>query len=270
MHSLYGVAAMAHSAAGEHERAEALADRAIEVLEQMGAGGTLLGAAHECAARVGFEADDLERFHRHAARCASYYRPQDSPLLAARYQALLDLARAGSDEDAAPWDPAREQAPSRIELVLTQCHGSQERAERALATVVEQLGCEGGFFYLMKRGGPELVAQIVGKAVPQDLDTQVVQYLEAEVEGGDDVTLTALDLAIDAHGESMQGWEASDGGRFYPSLIAHVTPRGLEITGLIALQHRQPDKALLGAGVSATISRALSEAGDVVTVLAAS
>lgn len=270
VHVLYEAVALAHAESGRGERADELAKRAVAVLEQIGAAGVLLGGAHETAARVALWLGELERFHEHAERCAQHYAIRSNSMLAARYAALLKLARRDPELPEPQDGAAGEARRSAMELVLTQCHSPRDRAERALEAIVEQLGCDGGFLYAMKLTGPELVAQIGPYTPPSELDTQVAQYLGAEIDGASEVTLTVADLAIAEGNGTSAGWPAPDGGRYYPSLLAHQGPTGLEITGLVALRHSDPQRARLQPELGAAISRALRDAGDVPTVLAAS
>jgi hypothetical protein len=268
---LYEATALAHALAERAERAQELAHDAITTLEGMGAGGMLLGAAHETAARVALQREDAAAFGAHARHCKLHYGTQNSPILHMRHAALIKLAMQQGDQLLAPQPDARErETRTAIELVLTQCQNPRERAEHALRALVDRLGCEGGFLYTMKASGPELSAQIGAHAPPDDLDTQVASYLAAEIEGGAEVTLTALDLAAAQECDEPAGWLAPDGGRYFPSLLVHHGAQGLEITGFVALRHSDPHRARLQPEVAAIISRALRDAGDVATVLAAS
>jgi GAF domain-containing protein len=187
-------------------------------------------------------------------------------LLAARYAALRKLADRDLEQLDAP-TPVPPSTPQlhAVELLLTQCHGPRDRAERALQAITEQLGCEGGFLYVMKPAGPELVAQIGAHTPPADLDA----HLAAEIEGDLDVAPTVADIATTSDG-TPGGWPAPDGASYYPRLLAHPGRTGLEITGLVVLRHSDPQRHRLPPDVSTAISRALREAGDAPTVLAAS
>ncbi len=265
--------ALAQAALGEFDSAVETAQAAIDTLEGVNASGVLMGLACETRARVAMSMKDDETFRKYARLCAEQYRAGHDPLLTAKYEKLMQEASGvdlgiSSDltgsMDSIGHDGT---AVANLNTVLSACEGPTERAQRALKMLVEQCACPAALLYTMQPEGPALAATHGDPRPPADIDTLVKDYLSAELDETDVVTMTQADVAEGTQGDGA--WVATDGGHLMPVLLAHDTEDALAIAGVVVLRVQSTDRLHVPYKLLALVSRSLMDAGDVVTAYAA-
>jgi len=270
LHRLLEALARAHSLNGNHARARELAGEAIARLEGFGACGLVMGGAYETGARVAWAAGLEQEFHLYAGRCAEYYKPEQQPMLAKRYEALMLATEQLRSSHAPQADDPSTQREASGSASDADCATTAQRADRGLKTqrvlralkaTAEAAAAVGGYLYALQADGPHLHAQLGSQPVPVDLDTQVLQFVSG-------LTQATLGPPNAAEPDAAASCLAADGGRYYLVLLAHEAASGKVINGVLAL--RSPDGRPLQprSELCATISRALDESYDAETVLA--
>lgn len=265
-------AALALVAAGQPERALGFADEGLALLEAMEAGGTVLGFGHEVRARVACAMGDGRGFHAHTLRCRALYRAGEAPMLTARYGRLLAAGHVLSGPGSLLTDE-RELSSTVGESSSSGSHARrmsvssftdpQRRAQAALEEVVDVCGALGGFMYLVQARGPELVAQCGGYPPPAELERRTAAYLSAAMSAvGAETTCTTQTAQVDP-----PVWVALDGGRYYPVVLAHEGPHGLEFTALVAIRSASASCVVPSLAVTRAISQALSGSDEATAVL---
>ncbi|HMI93651.1 MAG TPA: serine/threonine-protein kinase, partial [Polyangiales bacterium] len=170
--------ALAEIALGEHEAAIARVDHMMQHSVAEGVGGMYAGMVYELRARLALLVGDEAGFTRYYEHCASYFgSTSDSPF-------ALNLARLRADARKAGVDDGGAEGPSpslvlaravarRLRRELTDCADVRERAERALALVLETTGAPGGHLYSLQHGKVVRVAS-AGASPPQDALTDAI------------------------------------------------------------------------------------------------
>jgi tetratricopeptide (TPR) repeat protein len=250
-----------------HDEARQLADESIALLEDFRAGGLVLGGAYETRARVALAARDQAAFETFARMCAAIYRAGRNPLLSARYAALMASAAAAHITITEEVESAATGWLAKTLHALSQKHlnTSTDRARVALGSLLEAAGASGGFIYTVQRDGSTLVAQEGAVVAPIDLDKLVTQLLERLTAEHDDVTMAHTLASADA---PVAVWRNRLGEVFTPFVLMHASPRGTEITGVVALCGT-PESTRITRQLLSGISEALYQSGDVATLLAA-
>ncbi len=272
-HYLEQPLALICTALGEHDSAVAHATSAIDALQELGAGGVMLGSAYETRARVAIMMKDDDSFQTYAQLCADQYHAGNSPSLTAKYEKLLQEARrtkigmAANLAQVSDVVGQTEHASSALATVLGACRGPVQRAERALDLLVQHGGCLGGLLYTMQERGPALAAQSGSQRPPPDIDSLVEAYLSAELQDASEVTLTEVDMANETTTDA--GWSGPEGTQFVPVMLAHDTDSGFAVTGVAVLCVAPSEKLKVPYALLPILSASLLEAGDVVTAFAA-
>jgi tetratricopeptide (TPR) repeat protein len=194
--------ALARAAAGDIQVAADSLDKGID--EAMASGNPLLcGALHEARAHVALAAKDVGAYTVHRQATASWFRATRNPVLVARAERLLapsEVATTAAEPVPDGETVASAPAPKTVRetvresvlqrqvvtisdateasrwasVVLSGCHGADERASRALEILVDACGATGGFLYLMHGGRLELVAPTQGDEPPEALVLEVL------------------------------------------------------------------------------------------------
>ncbi len=270
MHVVIEAVARAHAENGGHDRARLLADEAIAMLEDFGAGGLVMGGAYETRARVALLAGDQRGFDTFAARCAALYQDGHNPLLIARNAELTKQAAAARLQIA---DNLAEAAQNRVAsslhtLLFSDFADREERSRVALKAVLREADAESGFLYTVQADGAQLTAQVGAIEPPPDLDALVEGLLEQLSDDQAGLTATCT-IAVD-EGDEQAGhleWSNASGAIFIPLVLCHLTDSGRLVTGIVVLGPGAraasiPQELLFG------ISQALQRAGDVNTLVA--
>jgi hypothetical protein len=140
---------------------------------------------------------------------------------------------------------------ARSEL-LSGCRGRAERAERALAMLVEATGAVRGYLYLVAGNALVLEAPLVGREPPAAVADRLTELVEAALHG-DHVTVP----------DSFHSYAGGAPQRFLPVLLETTRSGSRIVIGAAALvgsdaQPPPPDAALVEA-----LARELVDAGDV-------
>ncbi len=262
---LLEVMARVHAHIGEHQTAVELAEESIALVEAMNSNGLVLGSAHETRAWVALKAGDQAGFERHARRCADVYRGGDKPLFTARYAALMATAEAPRISLHGDLADARTAVATRMiaQLSVDELAEPNARARAALHTLLTYTEAEGGFMYTLQSDGLQMAAREGTLRPPADLDTLVTAYLETEIDGGDEDTVSSP-FDQEASSEAREGWEGPDGTRFAPLSLIHADKREVLMTGLLVV--RRSDLSRISHELLTAISRTLHESGDAKTI----
>ena len=266
-HAMLEAMARVYADNGAHDEARQLADEAIALLEEFRAGGLVLGGAYETRARVALAARDQTSFELFARMCAAIYRAGRNPLLTARYAALMTSATDARVVVAQDVENAAAGWLAKTLDALSHKHfnTSTQRATAALCSLLEAAGAGGGFIYTVQRDGSTLMAQEGAVPAPNDLDRLVAELLERLTAEHDDVTVAHPVVLGEA---PIAVWRNALGDVFTPFVLMHTSPRGNEITGVVALCGTL-DSSRISRQVLSGISEALHQSGDVATLLAA-
>jgi len=204
-------------------------------------------------------------FEEHAKKCADVYRGSDKPLLTARYAALMAAAEAPRATVQADVGEAATSATVQIiaELSLETFAEPNARARAALHTLLTFTNTECGFMYTLQTDGFRMAAREGALPPPEDMDTLVSVYLEAEIDGWHADTVSSP-LETEVSGEAREAWQGPDGTQFAPLSLTHGDERDLWMTGLIVV--RRSDLSRFPQQLLCAISRTLHESGDAKTI----
>jgi serine/threonine-protein kinase len=249
---------------GLFDLATARLDRGIEYREFYGMYGLNLGWSYEARARVSLWMSDRDGFERCMRHCAEHYQGgRDNPALAARYEQLMQAARAR-------WDGMEEVVLSSEETVSTMAHssaivpdhtamlhtlvGCKDRDERA-RVVLQQLlmtaNCQSGQLYLLRDEGVSLAAG--GEGSPEL--TALVERLLGIDEDEQSPTVTGDDEVLPTAGTRLY--------EFRPMLLTCTRGDTVATVGVLALKSERPQAAGHFFATARELSSALIEFGDV-------
>ncbi|HKP58030.1 MAG TPA: serine/threonine-protein kinase [Polyangiales bacterium] len=259
--------AEAESVLGHHVEATQRAQDALRGLREAEATGVRVGAAYETRAWVALRSGDAAGFKEYAAACeAEYCLANYSPLLS-RYDRLMQGARrAGLIEPEAVvpsnYPGEHDETAAVMSTVLSAAHGPQQRADQALALLVQRTRAQAGCLYLLQHNGPVLVARQGRPDMPHDLDALVAKYIDEELSARD-----ATQTEARTESKSVtSSWTLTEttGIRALPILLNHVANEGSCITGVAVVWLGAPTIKAPGRLVRA-LSRAFHASGDAVT-----
>jgi tetratricopeptide (TPR) repeat protein len=266
--------ALVEAELGEFKGAIEKLQTVIERYQSEGVTGLYLGLAYETRARVAIRERDDRGFMLYAEKCAEQYKSGRNPALVAKYEKLIQEAQRTAlrvtdtlVHAAEVSDVGQATAMTIVADFFGNCHGPQERAERALGLLVEQSHCLGGYLYTVQKAGPVLVARVGFEAAPAEMDAMVGSYLADELEGGEGVTVQG-DPA-DGLANQNESWNLRQFEQYRPLVLGHHTERGYSITG-VAVLVKDPTRIFAIPGDAATaLSKSLFDAGDVTAIVAA-
>ncbi len=255
---------------GEHQAAIHLSDDALERCHHYGSTGVPLGLCYEARSRIAICRKDEEEFAFYAQLCAEQWIQGRNPALGAKYERLeqaarragLELSGEATNEEGGS-DTLREQTSAISTTMLRTCHGPEDRASRTLELLVEHSKALGGFLYLLKSDGPDLVAEMGGRTAFTEMDRLARELLAVEMETEDGVTLTNVDS--DDLPVSNRRWSGPEGEIYTPLLLAHYDEDTYVVTGLAVLQVNPGQSMNFPGELSSSLSRALRQTGDAVT-----
>jgi hypothetical protein len=251
---------------GDFAAATQRLDRGIEYREFYGMYGLNLGWSYEARAQVSLWMKDRESFERCLRSCAEHYQGgRDNPALAARYEQLMQAARA-------TWkgmeyiDMAAEGPPSTVAqsvntslpertVMLSSLVGCKDRDERA-RLVLQQLlmtsNCNDGQLYLLRDDGVVLAAGSKGTPEMQALVERLLGIDEDAVEN----TVTGDD-------ESELSTTAVQMFEFKPMLLTCLRDKEIATVGVIALRSQRPPASSNFLATARELCSALIDLGDV-------
>lgn len=245
-------------------------ERVIATLSALGSAGALMGQACEARALAAAAADDRSAFSDYAARCARYYRPSLDAAFAARYERLLrrDPGARAESASAAPAPAQAAHGRAALKTVFEGCRDRDERASRALETLLAWGGSANGMLYLLGEGGPSLAAASPDRSADDRTAQFVRAFLDAELDGGASTTVTEAEHTT---GHSLEPCaEASftdTDGRNYTALpMMHAKDGCFWVTGAVLLDRAASRHDAAPEPLLHRISQALQEHGDAIGI----
>jgi hypothetical protein len=247
----------------QHPEAVANAERAIQIMQQVGTTGLNLGLAYEARARVALAHFDRTAWDKYSALTEAAFAPADNPTLFAKTRRLKrDAQKSQLATTQGPIQVSMQRgiAVTVLKSKLRSCSDAEARANLALQMLAEQSGATDGILYRVTADGPVWVAT-VGELEPTEaLHAMAREYIAGETHGHD--TSTGSDLDTELRTE----WTAFGEASFRPVLLSHYVDSGYAITGLavLAVALNQP---FVYPGETAThLSRMAVESGDAVAI----
>lgn len=160
--------AVAHARLGDYTQARALADEEVRAWKSSGSTGLHMGRAYEARARIAIYEHDTASFEKNARLCEKEYKRGGSHALTAKYQRLLDEARAQELTISRPLIRATQlkialaRGGDVTEGVVTSLRRAapDDLAKCALALMLERAASDGGHLFLSERGGLCLAASV--------------------------------------------------------------------------------------------------------------
>jgi hypothetical protein len=234
-------------------------DETLLSFRELGTSGLNLVIAYETRARVALLAKDQSAYNEYAKLCADCVRGTKSRLLLAKHEKLKQAALAAevqvkslllfSDIDS---------GRIRLTSVLLGSHNPNERAQKSLELLLLTSRAKAGFLYLLGENGLELCAESSGIEAPEGLANYVSEYFEAQVHEREVHT-----QSVDAGQKSIETlWTSELGERLRPLLLAHQSPEGFAVTGVVVLiEHAKTPFVFPGATVT-QLSKLAAESGD--------
>jgi tetratricopeptide (TPR) repeat protein len=251
---------------GDFQAATQRLDRGIEYREFYGMYGLNLGWSYEARAQVSLWMKDRESFERCLRSCAEHYQGgRDNPALAARYEQLMQAARAtwkGMEYiDMAAEGPLSTIAQSintnlqeRTLMLhtLVGCKDRDERARMVLQQLLTTSNCNDGQLYLLRDGGVSLVAGSKG--------TPEMQALVERLLGIDE---DAAENTVTGDDESELSTTAVQMFEFKPMLLTCFRDQEIATVGVVALRSQRPEASGNFLATARELSAALIDLGDV-------
>jgi hypothetical protein len=195
--------ALADAASGEHDLAAARVDRLVAHIEGEGMRGMYAGLAYEARARVALLARDQASYARAFERCQALFGDADDSPFTLN---LLRLRAAALDAGVEADEGARSRAAAmlaraaaqRLGRELAECTDIRERAERALALVVEMTGAAAGHLYGMEDGRAVLLSSAGGQVADSVLEKSVgLLIADIDEEKDEHTVVVGDDAALD-------------------------------------------------------------------------
>ncbi|MBN1655540.1 MAG: serine/threonine protein kinase [Deltaproteobacteria bacterium] len=277
-HTIRIALAWAEARSGELATAIERCDAVLRDHKKKKIAGIRLGRIYELRARIAVLEKDETAFQTYANLCARQYKIEDNPTLNARYEKLIEKARAAafrfsdcmlSAAEISEEDTQTDCFPS-IGL-LADCHSSRERFEQTLSLLVEQSGAAGGYLYAVQDEGATRVYEISDQAPPPGLDDVVRLSLAFEQDESDDDSEDASIARINPSQIAIQDgiWTAENADRYYILILGHQVRDGYAITAVAALRLPTGKAIKVPWDIAASVSRTLLDSGDVSVIFAA-
>ena len=213
--------ALAEAKLGEYAPAIARLDALIEKQLALGATGLRLGLSYEARAQLAVWAGDDRAFEQYSRLTAREYRYGVRCPLSARYERLMNEARA---RGLRPAPQLSEYAPNTvvesmnpIAATLAQTSG-EDFSRHALRVICEQRPARGGHLYLVQPDGVRWSVSHGTDRPPEALAEQVREYVEQETERSD--------ILSNPDSETVLGTVTQ------PSSIAHAAGKNYELVVL--------------------------------------
>jgi hypothetical protein len=230
---LYIALALSEAEAGECEAAAQHIAVALRCAAHEGIGGVPLGIVHEAAARIAIHAGDAVAFEEASQAAASYLLSGDNPALTAKYERLLQEARAAGLAQAT----TRHTPVPAAEPVFTRLRSARDYEERAslvLEFVASKYQADAGAFFGVTAHETKLIAKLGDLHVDEPLPSMVNDFLAAELPDTVVVPLTRGDERA-AQGNASP-WTQDDRGAYLPLLLRGRRQSKLLVAGVVVLR----------------------------------
>ena len=271
-HEICRAYALAEAKLGEHARAAARLDELIEKQRALGVTGLNLGASYEARTRVAIWAGDRASVEHFGRLMAEQFRHGHGSTLGARYERVMDEARAANVVLLPALSPfettifggtelsARAAAIVTISRAMQGTNDPAARAKRALELVCKARGARGGHLYLPSPNGLQLVATYAAND-PDEVIGRLVNDFWAQQSDAVEMDTAAVDDSSD--GQTIQPWTDLLGNFFRPVLVSGKVGDSVVIAGL-ALLTADDDLEISDTGVHlvAELASFLVRSGD--------
>jgi tetratricopeptide (TPR) repeat protein len=255
------VLALAEARAGRGAEAVARIERALARAGEHAVQGVRVGMLHEARARVALGMNDAEAFAAAAGRAAELYRAGRNPALVAKYERLIESARAAEIPLSNELTHAAEISAAlgishlgqSFHTVFEECESAAARKSRALRLLIERSGANAGFLYAVgERAALTLQAAEPVADPPAELEAALSAYLKAELDETSDVTVTCFDEA--ANTSSLGA-----AGGYQPVLLWAKEEGQRTIVGVAALRCEREAFSMPGWDLLSAVSKVLAE-----------
>ena len=225
---------IADATLGEHSRARDVIERVLRLLEERELFGLYRGLAHEAAARIALEAEDTEAFRTHFDQAWIEYGAGAYPPLAARLEKLMTMARRKKLARTVQ-EESTESAFSvkRVRDELARAHGQGERAERALALLMQASQAVAGHLYGIRGVDIELLASHALRPPNAEIEHMIRTFLHGESE--EERTLSLHELAEQRPSLRVAQTTERDGFRYFLFLLSSDKGAHAIAAGVVAL-----------------------------------
>jgi hypothetical protein len=192
-----------------------------------------------------------------------WFRPTRNPALIAQCEKLAKEAVAPGVRDGSG---TQDSATSRHGTertgtggsVLGQCFGAEQRAQRALALLIDASRGVSGYLYAVTEGGLRLVAPLHGDAPPGALEHAITDEIEKAIEDDESTVVSEIESAHPSKPTAPRH------GHGYGISLLTARLRGTRvIVGAAALTAGEGSLRVVPAKTLESIGDALYEAGDV-------
>jgi len=250
---------------GAYEAAKTRIASVIAEQHALGVAGLLLGRSHEFLARCAIAAGDREGFMSAARAAAEEYRPGTSGVLSALYERLIEDARgAGLIEgnialDVSAVDLAS-QIASRVHTSLLRCQDSRQRAQTALALLLDSKARSAGHLYLLTDRGLELAASS-GLSTQATRDMDAFAQAQIELELDNDVCTMTEGLSPNDAGVIQSRISDAESGAFRPVTLLGERDGCVLIVGVALLREGSDEDDRLGP-VAAAVAKYLIDSNE--------
>ena len=279
LRSLQRALALACAAGGQHARAAAILDAAIEYCRPLGMAGLAIGGLYEARALVAVQVSDQTAFERAAEACATEYKRARNPALAARCARLMQEARQGhvslppeSGEGSALSlaGGSSDEGFETVESRMLECVDRYDRGRCALALLLEHTESLAGHFYGIEQDGRvTLLATLPEEPEDPGLTSWLAEYVCAEAassQSGATASATASASSDDDEdtdsGEVLDTRYRDEQGRYFEATLLATSSRESRLVAVLALQVGRGPRTVAPKELLSELARTLHQAGD--------
>lgn len=255
-HETARAVALAEGKLGTYDAAARRLEKLIAEQRKLGVTGLNLGASYEARTRVAIWAGDTEAVETYAELTAREYRHGNGSALGARYERLMEEARAAGARDlpSLPADRADGRGVGAMDITreLARAPDATARAERALALLCEAFEARGGHLFLATQDGDlrHAATHPAHTERPPSLQPLVYEHFHAQLRSDFDATVL-VDESEPAPGIAHQGGTSprgTHGSPYRPFLLqceVNGIPLQLGVVALAVEAHRSPKPSAL-------------------------
>jgi hypothetical protein len=231
-------------------------------------GPVTLGTLHRTRAQLALQMGNQPEFNHHLSEMNRWFRPTRNPALIAQCeklakQAVVHDTRDGSGVNESSTQRHGNERTGTGGSVLGQCFGPEQRAQRALALVIDVARGTSGFLFAVTDEGVRLVAPLHGDAPPSGLEESVIQEIDAAVDEDESTVVSEVEGAHPSKPKPLRH------GHGYAISLLTARVRGTRvIVGAAALNTIERPLRVVPVKTLESIGDALYEAGDVVEYMA--
>jgi hypothetical protein len=272
-HEIARPLALAEAKHGNFARAWELLERVVAEQSELGVRGLQLGLSYEACTRVAIWAGDADRLHRYAQLTATEYRYGRGSPLGARYERLMEEARAAGlaampelAEFVSTLLPitrtqARDATSTSVLEAMSGAGDRSERAERALRLLCAGRNASSGQLFLCTASGLAFAASEGPGEPPEGLRKFLEAYLRADDAACDSATSLVTDVGAEA-AQPATCWTDANGAVHRPLVLNGVLDGASRQIGVASFVD-SPEPRRVEVALCTAIAAYLIEAGDV-------